>query len=118
MNHHKAKRKFGRTRSQRTALLRGLAISLIEHGRITTTDAKARELRPFIEEIVTHGKKGTLASRRLIISRLGGNEDNAKKMVEEISPRFVERPGGYTRILKLPRRAGDASKMAIIEFVG
>lgn len=119
MKHHKTIRKFGRDQAGRIALLRGLALSLIENEHITTTEARAKELRPFIEGLVTKGRIGDLSARRLIISRLGGTkgEGGAKKIIETIAPRYQTRPGGYTRVLKLPRRMGDASKMAIIEFV-
>jgi len=119
MKHHKSIRKFGRDHAGRIALLRSLALALITREHIQTTEARAKELRPFIEKLVTHGRVADLASRRLIISRLGGvdGESGAKKIIDEISPRYKERTGGYTRIMKLPRRGGDASKMAIIEFV-
>lgn len=119
MKHHKSIRKFGRDHAGRIALLRSLALALIEREHIQTTEARAKELRPFIEKLVTHGRSAELASRRLIISRLGGvdGESGAKKIIDEIAPRYKERAGGYTRVIKLPRRQGDASKMAIIEFV-
>lgn len=119
MKHHKSIRKFGRDHAGRLALLRSLALSLIQTEHIQTTEARAKELRPFVEKLVTRGIAQDLASRRLIVSRLGGvsGEEAAKKLVEEIAPRYKERAGGYTRIIKLPRRQGDASKMAIIEFV-
>jgi large subunit ribosomal protein L17 len=96
--------------------MRSLALNLIINEKIKTTEARAKELRPFIEKLVTKGLEGTLASRRLIISRLGVPE-GAQKLCDEISPRYKERNGGYTRITKLPVRAGDAAKMAVIEFV-
>jgi len=117
MKHHKSIRKFGRTKNQREALVRSLALSLVEHGKITTTEAKAKELRPFIEKLITKGRDGTLASRRIVTSRLGGNKDGAKKIVDELSKRYQKRDGGYTRIVKLSPRLGDGSKMAIIELV-
>lgn len=116
MRHHSKIRKFGRTRDERKALIRSLALSLILKGKIKTTEAKAKELRPFIEKLVTRGRKGDIFARRLIASRLGG-EDATKKLVDEIAPRYKERNGGYTRIIKVAPRGGDASKMAIIEFV-
>jgi len=97
--------------------MRSLAVALIERDRIKTTEAKAKELRPFIERLITMGRQGTIASRRLIVSRLGGNEKLAKKLVDEIAIRYKERNGGYTRIMKLPTRVSDGSKMALIEFV-
>ena len=117
MRHHDRNRKFGRMDSQRLALLRGLAISLIERGKITTTEAKAKELRPFVERLVTYGKSGTLASRRNTISRLGGNEKAAKKLFDTVAKKYEGRSGGYTRISKLGPRGNDAAPMAVIEFV-
>lgn len=119
MKHHKSIRKFGRDQAGRLALMRSLALALITEEHIKTTEARAKELRPFIESLVTKGRTPDLASRRLIISRLGGTtgEVGAKKIVDDIAPRYATRPGGYTRIIKLPRRGGDASKMAVIEFV-
>jgi len=115
MKHHKAKRTLGRDKDERNALLRSLAISLVEHGSIKTTEAKAKELRPYVEKLVTHGKKGTLAGRRLLESKIG--KVSSKRLFDEISPKFKERNGGYTRIVKLPIRKTDAAKMAYIEFV-
>lgn len=117
MRHHNNVRKFGRTRSQRGALLKGLVLALVAHGKIETTEAKAKELRPFVEKMVTKANIGTLASRRLVISRLYNLTAEANKLINDIAPKYKDRTGGYTRITKLPRRAGDASKMAIIEFV-
>ena len=116
MKHHNRNRKFGRKRDVRGALLRSLALSLVERGKITTTEAKAKELRPFIEKLVTHGKKRSLTSQRLIVSRLQ-SEIGTRKIMKDLAPRYQDRKGGYTRITKLPRRLGDASKMAVIEFV-
>lgn len=117
MRHHNNVRKFGRNKNQRIALLKGLALSLIAHGRIETTEAKAKELRPMIEKLITKAKVDTLSSRRLIIARLYGLTAEANKLIKDIAPKYKSRAGGYTRITKLPRRAGDASKMAVIEFV-
>jgi large subunit ribosomal protein L17 len=118
MRHHNTNRKFGRVRSQRKALLRSLAISLIDHESIKTTEAKAKELRPFVEKLVTKGKKDSLWSRRLIISKLGsGAESSVKKIMEVISPKYKERQGGYTRITKIETRQGDGSPIVQIEFV-
>ena len=116
MRHHNQNRKFGRPASQRRALLRSLAEALITRERIQTTEAKARELRPFIEKIITKTKPGTLAARRLVVSRLG-TATRAKKLMEVLGPKYANRAGGYTRIVKLPPRKSDGAKLAIIEFV-
>lgn len=116
MRHHNQNRKFGRERDQRKALLKSLINSLILHEKITTTEAKAKELRPHIEKLVTLARKDGLATKRLLISRVG-TQKNVNKLMKDIAPKYAERKGGYTRIVKLPRRAGDASKMALIEFV-
>lgn len=97
--------------------MKGLALSLINHGRIKTTEAKAKELRPFIEKLVTRAKSSDLASRRITISRLMNRAPETKKLFEEIAPKFKDVSGGYTRILKLPPRISDGAKMALIEFV-
>lgn len=117
MRHHNSIRKFGRVKKQREALIRSLALSLIKHGKIRTTEAKAKELRPFIEKLITKGSGGTIASRRLVISRLGGNKEGGSKVVDELGKKYKDRKGGYTRIVKMSPRPGDASKMAIIELV-
>ncbi len=117
MRHHDANRKFNRTKNQRGALLKGLAASLIEHGRIMTTEAKAKELRPAVEKMVTRAKNPTLSNRRLLLSSLYNNTSVVEKLVSDIAPKYAERAGGYTRITKLVQRKGDASKMAVIEFV-
>lgn len=116
MNHHKAKRKFGRKSNQYKALMSSLARNLIRDEKIITTEAKAKELRPYIEKIVTKAKNDTVATRRLINSRIN-SEDLSNKMVNEIAPKYKERNGGYTRITKLPLRGDDAAKMAHIEFI-
>lgn len=117
MRHHNNVRKFGRNSSQRHALLKGLVLSLIAHGKIETTEAKAKELRPFVEKMITKANVGTLTSKRLVISRLYNLTSEANKLINEIAPKYKTRTGGYTRITKLPRRSGDASKMAVIEFI-
>ncbi|MCR4306625.1 MAG: 50S ribosomal protein L17 [Candidatus Yonathbacteria bacterium] len=116
MRHHNANRKFGRTRDERRALMKSLALALVKHEKIKTTEAKAKELRPFIEKMVTRARRGDQAAQRLLVARLG-SPSGAKKLIDEIGPRYKERNGGYTRIVKLPARASDASSMAIIEFV-
>lgn len=115
MRHQKKGRKFGRERKVRRALMKSLAVNLIRWEKIKTTEPKAKELRPFIEKFITKAKEDTLANRRLAISRIG--EKSAKKLFEEIGPKYKDRKGGYTRIVKLPPRQGDAAKVAIIEFV-
>lgn len=103
--------------NQRNALMKGLVLALIAHGRIETTEAKAKELRPMIEKMITKANVDTLSSRRLLISRLYNRKAEADKLIKDIAPKYKNRKGGYTRITKLPRRGGDASKMAIIEFI-
>lgn len=117
MRHHNKNRKFGRTKNVRAALMKGLALSLIKSSRIKTTEAKAKELRPFIEKLVTRAKSGALADRRVIVSRLMNRAPETKILMEEIAPKFKEVNGGYTRIMKLPPRKSDGAKMALIEFV-
>ena len=117
MHHRKVGRTLGRNASHRLALMRNLSIALIEHGRIVTTVAKAKELRPWIEKLVTLAKEGTLHARRLALSRLP-NRTAVAKLFDDLGPRFADRPGGYTRILKRQqRRLGDAGETAIIEFL-
>lgn len=115
MVHGNKLRKFGRKRKVRNALMESLAVALITQKKIRTTEAKAKSLRPFIEKIVTTGKGKTLAAERKIIAAIGVT--SARKIMNDIAPKYKERSGGYTRITKLPRRASDAAKMAVIEFV-
>jgi len=117
MRHRKNSVKLGRKTEHREAMLANQACSLIRHKRIKTTLAKAKALRPFAEKLVTLGKKGGLHQRRLAVSRLDGHETEAKILFDEIAPQFKDRPGGYTRILKLGPRNSDASSMALIEWV-
>jgi large subunit ribosomal protein L17 len=116
MRHRVGHRKLGRTSSHRQAMFRNMAAALIKHEQITTTLAKAKELRPYTEKLVTLAKKGGLANRRLAQSRLM-DETQLKKLFEVLGPRYAERPGGYIRVLKAGIRAADAAPMAIIEFV-
>jgi large subunit ribosomal protein L17 len=116
MRHRSAHRKLGRKTEHRISLLRNLAASLISHGRIRTTEAKAKELRPFVEKLVTLGKVDSLHARRRALSILP-RRDVVTKLFGDVSPRFSERPGGYTRILKLAHRQGDGASMAFIQFV-
>jgi large subunit ribosomal protein L17 len=97
--------------------MRSLARSLIIHERIETTEAKAKALRPFIEKLVTRAKKDTLASRRLVISRLGGAERETSKLFSEIAPKYAKRNGGYTRVSKINAHMADGRDVAVIEFV-
>lgn len=115
MRHHNANRKFGRKTNQRNALLKSLAYSLALKGKIKTTEAKAKELRPYMEKLVTLGKKETLASRRLLESRVG--KEAAKKIATDLAPAYKERAGGYLRITKMVRRKSDGAPQAVIEFV-
>lgn len=116
MRHRVAHRKLGRTSEHRLSLLRNLAASLIQHERVRTTEAKAKELRPFVEKLVTLGRRDSLHARRQALSILP-QKAAVRRLFGEISPRFSERPGGYTRILKLGPRSGDGAPMAFIEFV-
>ena len=116
MKHNITHRKLNRTTSHRKALLMNLSNSLIKHEQITTTLSKAKELRPFVEKIITLGKKGDLVSRRKTISILQ-DQRNTKKIFEVISERYKNRSGGYTRIIKIGNRFGDNAPTAIIELV-
>lgn len=116
MRHRKKNIKLGRTAAHRDALLGSLVCSLINEKRIVTTLPKAKAVRGFAEKMVTLGKSGTLADRRRAISKLHRKERVAV-LFDEIAPGFKDRPGGYTRILKIGKRAGDNAEMAILEFV-
>lgn len=116
MKHHKKGRILNRTKRQREALLRGLARSLVLQNGITTTEAKAKELRPFVEKLVSASKTNSLASRRLVATRLGSSEA-VKKLHDEYAKRYASRAGGYTRIVKLGRTGKRVADMARIEFV-
>lgn len=116
MRHQKAGRKFGRNPAQRRALLRQLAISMILHERITTTEAKAKELRGVVEKLVTIARQDSPAHRKLIMQKIDHPLATAK-LFEVIAPRYDQTPGGYTRISKLGFRRGDAAPLALIEFV-
>ena len=115
-SHRRLVKHFSRKSGPRKALLRGLMVSLVEHGRIKTTVVKAKEVRRHIEKAITLGKKGTLNSIRLVSSKLA-NSDMAVDLVKNIAPRFKDRAGGYTRVVKIGRRPGDAAEMAFLEFV-
>lgn len=116
MRHRVTGRKFGRPRDQRRLLLRNLVKALIEHGRLNTTLAKAKEIQSLAERLITYGKKGTVHHRRLAY-RVLNNRDLVKKLFEEMAPEYAERNGGYTRVLKNGFRQGDCAPMAIIEFI-
>lgn len=116
MRHRVAGRKFGRDTGQRKALFKGLAISLILNERVTTTEAKAKSIRPVVEKLVSMSRDDTEYHRRLVMSRIG-NESATAKLFEVLGPRFEDQPGGYTRIYKVGQRKGDAAPMAMIEFV-
>ena len=116
MRHGAAYRKLGRTASHRTAMFANMAASLIKHEQITTTLPKAKELRPFVEKLVTLGKKGDLHARRQAISQVR-DVTQVGKLFETIAPRYAERNGGYIRIMKAGYRHGDNAPMAVIEFV-
>ena len=116
MRHHSNVRKFGREKTQRHALMRSLARNLIRDSQIKTTTAKAKELRPFVEKLVTKAKTDTMASRRLIMSRIHSVSET-KKLIDTIAPKYKSRAGGYTRITRLPNRDLDGSPMSVISFV-
>ncbi len=116
MRHRRKGRSLSRTASHRRAMLRNMATSLFRHERIETTTAKAKELRPFAERLITLAKRGDIPARRLAARKISDREILGK-LFDEIAPRFADRPGGYTRILKLGHRRGDAAEMALIELV-
>ena len=116
MRHKKKGRKLGRKVGNRKALLMNLACQLITHKKIKTTDPKAKELRSFIEPLVTQAKKNNLHSRRLVIKKIP-KKNIVRMLFEEIAPVFSERPGGYTRITKLGNRDNDRAPVSVIEFV-
>ena len=116
MRHNKAGRTLGRNSSHRRAMMRNMVTSLLEHDRITTTDARAKELRKLADKMITLGKKGDLHARRQALQVIQDKKVVAK-LFERIAPRYQDRPGGYTRILKLGSRAGDNASLAMIELV-
>lgn len=109
------KRVFGRQMQQRKAFLKGLLTALVTHGRIRTTEARAKTLKTVADKAVTQAKRGTIASRRLLVRSLGST--TAEKLARDIAPKFASRHGGYTRVVKLGRRSSDGSPTALIEFV-
>ncbi len=116
MRHHSNTRKFGREKTQRHALMRSLARNLIRDEQIRTTTAKAKELRPYVEKLVTKAKVNTVAGRRLINEKIH-DQTITKKLFDVIAPKYSGRNGGYTRIMKLQNRDLDGSPMSLIEFV-
>lgn len=116
MRHNKAGRTLGRNSSHRRAMLRNMVTSLLDHDRITTTDARAKELRKLADKMITLGKRGDLHARRQALQVIQDKKVVAK-LFERIAPRYQERPGGYTRIIKLGARPGDNASLAIIELV-
>ncbi|MGO9489695.1 MAG: 50S ribosomal protein L17 [Solirubrobacteraceae bacterium] len=117
MRHKKTRNKLSRDSAHRKALLMNLSKELIEHERIKTTEAKAKAVKPEIEKLITLAKRGDLHARRQALSTLSQDKFAVHKLFVEVAPRYAERPGGYTRILKLGQRAGDATEMVFIELV-
>lgn len=115
MRHHDKNRKLGREKNQRNALVKSLMRSLVLRGRIQTSEAKAKEIRPLVEKLVSRGKSATIANRRMLISQLGDAATAAKLI--KTAENYKERAGGYVRIVKMGPRKGDAAAMALIEFV-
>jgi large subunit ribosomal protein L17 len=115
MRHHNQNRKLSRVTKVRKALINSLARSLVLHEKITTTEPKAKELRPFVEKLLTKAKVQTVAVRRDLVAKIGKNA--SKILVEKLAKKYEDRRGGYTRIMKMKRRLSDGSKMAVIEFV-
>jgi large subunit ribosomal protein L17 len=115
MRHLNQGRKLNRTSAHRKALLRNLVLALVKHERIKTTDAKAKELRRYADRMVTLGKRGDLAARRLAFAFMQ-SRDAVKRLFDEIAPRFKNRNGGYTRVVKFGFRRGDAAPLSIVEF--
>jgi large subunit ribosomal protein L17 len=116
VRHRRAGRKLGRDSAHRKALYSNLAGALIEHGRIKTTEAKAKAVKPFAEQMITLGKRGDLHARRLAFAELR-SQDVVHQLFADVAPRFADRPGGYTRIVKLGPRFGDAADMVYLELV-
>ena len=116
MRHHRKGKKLGRDSAHRKALYSNLAGALIEHGRIKTTVAKAKAVRPITEQMITLGRRGDLAARRQALAYLRSN-DVVTMLFSDVAPRFIDRPGGYTRIVKLGPRFGDSAEMAYLELV-
>ena len=116
MRHHRSGKKLGRDSAHRKALYANLACALIQHGRIRTTEAKAKAVKPFAEQMITLGKRGDLAARRQAIAELR-SRDAVHALFADVAPRFADRPGGYSRIVKLGSRAVDAAEMVYLDLV-
>jgi large subunit ribosomal protein L17 len=117
MRHRKKNKTLGRDKDQRKHLFRNLSESLVMEEKIQTTLAKAKELRKFVEPLITKAKDNSLAARRQLLSKLGNKEDVVDKLLNEVGPKYKDRPGGYTRIIKLKARDNDGAKRAVIELV-
>jgi large subunit ribosomal protein L17 len=117
MRHQKTKNKLSRTSAHRKSLLMNLSKEIIEHERIKTTEAKAKAVKPEIEQLITLAKRGDLHARRQALSTLAQDKFSVHKLFEEVAPRYADRPGGYTRILKLGPRKSDSTEMVFIELV-
>jgi large subunit ribosomal protein L17 len=117
MRHQKLRHKLSRDSAHRRALLMNLSKELIEHERITTSEAKAKALKPHVEKLITLAKRGDLHARRQALSALAQDKFAVHKLFVDIAPRYADRPGGYTRILKTGQRSGDATEMVFIELV-
>jgi len=116
VRHHRSGRKLGRDASHRKALYANLAGALIEHGRIKTTAAKAKEVKPIVEQMITLGRRGDVHARRQALAFLR-SQDVVYKLFSDVGPRFADRPGGYTRIIRIGPRPGDAAEMVYLELV-
>jgi large subunit ribosomal protein L17 len=117
MRHSQKGRTFGRKTDQRKAFVRSLAEALVLREKILTTEARAKEIRPYVERLITLGKRGGIDTRRTLSEKLGGRSATVKKIVDVLAPRFKDRKGGYTRITKVVKRASDGRRSAVIEFV-
>jgi len=117
VRHQRKRHKLSRSASHRKALLRNLCKEVIDHERIQTTEAKAKAVKPEVEKLITLAKRGDLHARRQALSALGQDKFVVYKLFEEVAPRYVDRPGGYTRILKLGPRSSDATEMVLLELV-
>ncbi len=117
MRHRKTRHKLSRDRAHRRSLLRNLSRELIQHERIKTSQAKAKAVKPEVEKLITLAKRGDLHARRRALSELGGDRFVVHKLFDEVAPRYSERPGGYTRIVKLGPRRSDSTEMVFIELV-